>query len=189
MRSCALCPRSRMRLIKCRTAIHTPGPCHPFTCPYVWIRIVVCLFTRARVASCCRYNVFTRRPCLPFPSQRSQRVTPRDRVVGTCLFEFLHDSVLLARGSPLPSMREKCAICGKLCQTSGLSNHLRRCKGPRGVHQPGSKKRLRPGLDALREPAKIARRENRRAESRERQEIRDLVNEVRPHLRRVCYGF
>lgn len=148
------------------------------------------LLTRAGLVEHGTYDVIS--PSCGLPSH-SQRVVneifespPGKHVVTHCLIELLHDSVLLARSSPPPPMREKCPICGKICQTSGLSNHVRRCKGPRGVVNPGSKKRLRPGQEALRESAKIPRRENRRAESRERQEIRDLVNEVRAYLQRVC---
>ena len=121
---------------------------------------------------------------LPLVNEHPESL-PRNASWGTCLFEFLHDSVRLAHSYPFPPMREKCPICSKPFQTSGLSNHLQRCKGPHGVVNPGAKKRLRPGQDALREPAKLPRRDPRRAESRERQEIRDVVNEVRPYLKRL----
>ena len=168
-----------------RQYIRPPSTSTRFSYPYITSRTVVFSHPRAVVVYRRTYDVFSPRPGLPSPTQRIFRGARRERLVPTCLFEFLHDSVRLAQSYTLSPMREKCPICSKPFQTSGLSNHLRRCKGPRGVANPGAKKRLRPAQDALRVPAKIPRRENRGAESRERQENRDGVNEVRPCLGRV----
>lgn len=150
--------------------------------PYVWHRRrCVSLLTRAGLVERGTYDIISPSGGLPTCSQQV--------VIGT--FELHSGNTSLPTAylrcymtaccwrALLPSpMREKCPICVKICQTLGLSNHLRRCKGPRGVVNPGAKKRLWLGQEALRAPAKIPRGENRQAESRERQEIRDLVNEV-----------